>query len=112
VAELYIDPDAVAAAGARVGAAGAGSSPPLAGPISPPAADPVSAAIAQTLSARMAAIGAHSSAAMAITGIRAGMLNTSAATYTCREDSNRASLTRGAAPAAAEIPRYQPFQHP
>jgi PPE family protein/PE family protein len=112
VAELYIDPDAVAAAGTRVGAAGSGSATPLAGPISPPAADPVSAAIAQTLAARMAAIGAHSSAAMAITGIRAGMLNTSAATYTCREDSNRASLALGAAPEAAEIPSVPTISAP
>ena len=103
MAKLYIDPDAVAA-GTRVGAAPSGSTTPLAGPISPPAPDPVSAAITQTLSARMAAIGAHSSAAVASTGVRAATLGTSAATCAQREDANRTSLTLGAAPAAAEMP--------
>lgn len=54
----------------------------------------------------MAAIGAHSSAAAMITGIRGSTLHTSAATYSDQEDANRRSPTLGAAaPDAAEPSR-------
>jgi Domain of unknown function (DUF4258) len=104
VAAVVVDPDAVAAAGARVGAAGAASAVPAAAPVGAAAPDPVSMAAIETLSARIAAVNTHLVAAEQITRLRAAQLESSAAAYKAQEAANQGGLGLAAPPPAQVAP--------
>ena len=115
VASLRIDPDAVAAAGSQVAAAGSHSTrlPVMAGPA---AADPVSVAIAATLAARAGAVSANSTLGSAVAAHHGGRLSTDAASYVEVDEASAATLGgasgAGALPGAGSLPPLPDFTVP
>lgn len=112
---LRIDPDAVAAAGSQVAAAGSHSTrlPAAAGPA---AADPVSVAIAVTLAARAGAVSANSALGSAVAAHHGGRLSADAASYVEVDDASAATLGgvggAGPLPGAGSLPPLSDFTVP
>jgi hypothetical protein len=99
VANVEVDPDAVAGTASQIAAAGNLPTPPSV-TISPAAPDPVSTAVAQTFTARTNGIAAYTAAAGDISDGRANMLTSSGADYQQQEAANTATLAGGSAPTA------------